>query len=136
MRYFFYMGKCKFCKGTLPEKRMSNFYCNKCLSIPISQRNPQYKPGDYIKFGRDKNRELVRIRDKHTCQSCKKLWLLGSRRFDVHHLNGLCGKKSKKYDKKNELDNLVTLCHKCHFNHPDHSSKKLIGIKITLRNIR
>lgn len=77
--------------------------------------------------GREYTRELVRIRDKHTCQKCRKKWsknkILKQRRFDVHHLNGLCGKKSRGYDKIADIDGLVTLCHKCHFNHPEHIYK-------------
>ena len=64
--------------------------------------------------GRDATREIVRIRDNRTCQLCGKPWQFGERRFDVHHLNGLCGKKSKQYDKLENMDGLVTLCHKCH----------------------
>lgn len=76
---------------------------------------------DGVLQGRDLIRELVRKRDKHTCQRCKKKWIKGKRRFDVHHLNGLCGKRSKKYDKVSKIGGLLTLCHKCHFHHPEHS---------------
>jgi len=75
--------------------------------------------------GRDKVRELTRKRDKHTCQDCGKKWLENSRRFDIHHLNGLCGKRSRKYDLESDMPGLITLCHKCHFNRPEHASKKL-----------
>lgn len=44
----------------------------------------------------------------------------GRRLFDIHHLNGLCGKKSKGYDRVSEIDGLITLCHKCHYNRPEH----------------
>lgn len=71
--------------------------------------------------GRDIVREKVRVRDNWTCQSCLKKWEPGTRRFDVHHLNGLCGKKSKLYDRKEDMGTLITLCHRCHFNHPEHS---------------
>lgn len=71
--------------------------------------------------GRDYVRELVRIRDGRTCRRCKKKWKKGMRRFDVHHLNGLCGKKSRKHDRVEDIGGLITLCHKCHFNHPSHS---------------
>jgi 5-methylcytosine-specific restriction endonuclease McrA len=71
--------------------------------------------------GREFTRELVRIRDKHTCQDCHTVWTLGTRRFDVHHLNGLCGKKSKGYDRKGDLTGLITLCHKCHYRRSDHT---------------
>jgi 5-methylcytosine-specific restriction endonuclease McrA len=76
-----------------------------------------------IKKGRDLNREKVRVRDNHTCQDCGKKWEEGQRRFDVHHLNNLCGKKSRGYDKISEMDILITLCHKCHFNRPEHKTK-------------
>lgn len=66
--------------------------------------------------GIDRTREIVRIRDKHTCQGCRKVWVMGSRRFDIHHLNGDCGKKSHSYDKVEDMDGLITLCHKCHTN--------------------
>lgn len=72
--------------------------------------------------GGSRMRELVRIRDNHTCMNCKKPWA-GGRRFDVHHLNGQCGKKTKSYDRPSEFDGLITLCHKCHFNHPTHTLK-------------
>lgn len=66
--------------------------------------------------GMDYTRECVRIRDKHTCQLCLRVWVYGERRFDVHHLNGVCGRKSRSYDKTSEMDGLTTLCHKCHMN--------------------
>ncbi len=71
--------------------------------------------------GRERVRFLVRERDNFTCQSCEKKWKDGERQFDVHHLGGMCGKKTKSYDKKEDMDKLITLCHKCHFNHPEHS---------------
>ena len=73
--------------------------------------------------GVDYTREKVRIRDNHTCQSCKKVWVKNTRRFDVHHLNGLCGKLSKKYDRVDSIDGLITLCHRCHYNHPSHTNQ-------------
>ncbi len=70
--------------------------------------------------GRERTREMVRIRDKHKCQDCKKKWIEGKRRFDIHHLNKLCGKKSRSYDKVSEMKGLITLCHKCHYARPEH----------------
>ena len=64
--------------------------------------------------GREYGRQLVRIRDKNTCRMCKKVWE-GGRKFDIHHLNGLCGRKSRGYDRTSEMDGLITYCHKCHF---------------------
>lgn len=89
------------------------------------------------KDGREFVRMRVRIRDNFTCQDCgltrtpesieknnkTKDTLKGKiKHLDVHHLNGMCGKKSLDYDKLNEMDGLVTLCHKCHFNRPEHAS--------------
>lgn len=71
---------------------------------------------------RDRYRELVRIRDSHTCQCCGKKWVKGMRRFDVHHedekmegTNKETGKfnSSCKYDREN-TDKMITYCHKCH----------------------
>lgn len=66
--------------------------------------------------GLDFTREKVRIRDNHTCQICGKVWIVGKRRFDVHHKD-LDSEKTHKYDiYENEKENLITLCHKCHLN--------------------
>jgi len=71
--------------------------------------------------GRDYIREKIRIRDKHTCQICKKKWRKG-RRFDIHHKD--CDKKKTRgYDSLKNEDNLITLCHKCHMNLEDHKIK-------------
>lgn len=73
-------------------------------------------PTPHGKFGDGVNRirEIVRMRDNHTCQKCLKRWDVGTRRFDVHHLDQ--NKESSRdveYDKKN-LEKLITLCHACH----------------------
>jgi len=87
----------------------------------IKPPKPRLYPSYVDKMGgRERNREIVRIRDKFTCQDCGNVWQEGKRRFDIHHLNGLCGKKSRLYDKMDSLDGLITLCHKCHFNRPEH----------------
>lgn len=70
--------------------------------------------------GRDRYRELVRVRDNHTCQACFKVWEKGQRRFDVHHLDEKMEGKShlrgaSEYD-ANNLNKMITLCHKCHLN--------------------
>lgn len=61
-------------------------------------------------------RELVRIRDNHTCQLCFKKWFEDGipMRFDVHHLDpSMESTTDYEYD-KNNTDKMVTLCHKCH----------------------
>lgn len=73
--------------------------------------------------GRECTRSKVRQRDNHTCQSCLKKWVWGERRFDVHHLDGVCGKKSRGYDREADIDKLITLCHKCHYNHHQFSMR-------------
>jgi len=78
---------------------------------------------NYKYQGKDRTRELVRIRDNQTCRDCGKLWQDGQRKFDVHHLNGLCGKKTHNYDKLSEMVGLITLCHKCHYNRTDHAMR-------------
>ena len=67
-----------------------------------------------LDHGRDFTREAVRRRDGYRCQICLRKWKEGERRFDIHHLNGLCGKKSKSYDQIKDAPGLITLCHKCH----------------------
>lgn len=89
--------------------------------------------------GRARTRELCRIRDKYTCQDCgfyrsreevrkENRWKRGLRgrikSLDVHHLDGLCGKKSLGYDKLEMIPRLITLCHKCHYNRPEHRVKQ------------
>ena len=77
--------------------------------------------------GQNATRERVRERDNYICQKCGKKWEKGMRRFDVHHLNGSCGKLSRSYDKLNSLLNLITLCHKCHMNLEEVSKKREKG---------
>lgn len=102
------------------RKRKGNKYLVKGrrikVQVPILFENIDRKLLGNL-TGRDRNREIVRIRDKHRCQDCNKKWEVGQRRFDVHHLEGLCGKKSQGYDRINSLHILITLCHKCHYNH-------------------
>ena len=66
--------------------------------------------------GREYTREIARMRDGHTCQKCGRIWRNGEKRFDIHHLDGLCGKKSRKYDRLEDIPALITYCHKCHMN--------------------
>jgi hypothetical protein len=81
----------------------------------LVDRYPQLR----ILKGREYNRELVRIRDNHTCQLCGYKWKEGERRLDIHHLD--CKKeKTRQYDRPIEFRNMITLCHKCHLNIPAH----------------
>ena len=107
------------------EKGFSKRKCS-CIKLGTKYVRPDdvfvNKPS-WLREGRDHTRELVRHRDNYTCQTCKKVWVPGMRRFDVHHLHGVCGQKSLSYDHKRDIKNLLTLCHKCHFNHPQHTIK-------------
>ena len=78
---------------------------------------------------RDRVRERIRIRDKHICQLCGKIWQEGKRRFDTHHID--CDKKKTLQcdNLENEKDNMITLCHKCHLNLPAH--RKAMSFKRT-----
>lgn len=100
-----------------------------------SNPNRIYKHSRYLE-GRDLHREKVRVRDNHTCQDCGVKWEQGKRRFDIHHLNGLCGKKSKGYDYVSDIAGLITLCHKCHFNRPEHKSKQVGFRDMSFREIK
>lgn len=88
--------------------------------------------------GRSRAREMVRLRDNHTCQDCgfklttkfvleynsKIIGLKGKiKSLDVHHLEGQCGKNSVGYDSPKDISGMVTLCHRCHFNRPEHRTK-------------
>ena len=112
-------------KKTHPEK-LKNWTKRKLSYLNIKLGNNQALFG--VKDGRNYIRELVRIRDNHTCQKCFKVWENGKRRFDVHHtdpsLEGRSGERGIiKLDKQN-LDNMITYCHKCHFQ--EHSVKQSI----------
>lgn len=63
--------------------------------------------------GRDYRRELVRMRDNHTCQICRLVWQEGKRRFDIHHKDE-DSNKTRQFDSVEEFENMITLCHKCH----------------------
>lgn len=102
--------------------------CTSCLINPASfSRN--YCESCWVLLnmlqGRDLNREKVRIRKNHTCESCGSKWTAECRRFHIHHLGGLCGMRSRKYDNMNELDNLQVLCPQCHMDvHENKSARK------------
>lgn len=102
-------------KRLVPVNKLKtyNFRKRKALGLPSGEKI------DYD-GGRDFIRELVRVRDNHTCQICLKKWNKGRRRFDVHHEDESSEGKSHERnvverDKKN-FNKMITLCHKCHFN--------------------
>lgn len=102
-----------------PKPKAYYAICDICSRAFSSPTDTKYCPtcskgGLHSLEGRDLVREMVRARDGHQCMKCRAPWIIGSRRFDVHHLNNLCGKKSRKYDRLSEIDGLITLCHKCH----------------------
>jgi hypothetical protein len=84
----------------------------------------------YGLFGRERTRYIARHMNKWKCQDCglvrtpEMCAQNNLRMLDIHHINGLCGKRSKHYDRIEDIKNLVTLCHKCHFNRPEHACKK------------
>jgi 5-methylcytosine-specific restriction endonuclease McrA len=103
------------------DKRNINKSKIEKIKIIKSKKEKEIKKYLHKKIeGRERTRELIRIRDNYTCQICGKVWIEGQRRFDVHHKD--CVKeKTKQYDKYEiEKDNLITLCHKCHLNLPEH----------------
>jgi hypothetical protein len=74
-----------------------------------------------------KTRDLVRIRDKFTCQDCGAVRTpeivarLRTVHLDVHHLEGLCGERT--YDAVAMLPLLITLCRSCHKKRDDISGR-------------
>lgn len=115
-------GLCFQCDNPLRSIEKDKKRTKKLLSIGIDIKGLIEKAkNSYENFegkfqGADRTRELARIRDDHTCQACKRKWNGIERRFDIHHLNGICGKRSRSYDKVEEMNGLITLCHKCHLN--------------------
>ena len=101
------MGVCFVCKK---ESLIIKKICKQCLEKYFKR-----KTGSYLE-GIDFTREIARIRDGHICKICHKKWQIGKRRFDIHHLNGDCGKYSRTYDRIENINKLITLCHKCHLN--------------------
>lgn len=108
----------KQCVSCLKSKKIANKkkYCLVCSRLLSG-----------IDGGRDLNREKVRIRFGHKCFKCGKKWQKGTRRLHVHHLDGLCGIKSRKYDNPKEILRLRPVCAKCHksYIHPSKHREKL-----------
>ncbi len=118
------MKKCKICDVEFKPHSNKQQHCKKHI-IRLESR--------------DRNRELVRIRDNHTCQICFKKWKKGTRRLDVHHLNDNEGKASKAYEsieKILEIGYAITLCHKCHLNLPSEKEKISKGMKKKLSTLK
>jgi len=89
------------------RKNQYYVFCDGCT------RKYFLRPSGTWVSGIDRTREIVRMRDGHTCQKCKRVWVYGERRFDIHHING-CGRLTYKYDRVGDITEMVTLCHKCH----------------------
>ena len=101
-----------------------------CKKAKASRKMCREHSLHFMKFtGRDYWREWVRIRDKQTCQKCGKKWRKGERRLDIHHLKGLCGRKTRLYYHRSEAKNLQTICHFCHLNLPEVRDKMSKGLK-------
>lgn len=128
---------CKLCKLRNKQEAVRRFLTWKKKRYAAKIR----KLGLRDDGGRDWLRLKVRIRDNFTCKDCgaartpkqvvnrnKKCSGLKGRikLFDVHHINGMCGKKSRGYDRLEDIDGLITLCHSCHYKRHDFS-KRLEG---------
>lgn len=108
------------------KERNISYICRGCAILvkpdPITKKYHRFcddcsKGGiRTIEGGRDYNRELVRMRDRHRCTKCGLKWKQDERRFDVHHIDGNCGKRSTVSSLKDESPRelMITLCHKCH----------------------
>lgn len=128
------LAYCCNCKNLLTEGRRK--WCTDCRDITTGRG------------GRELIRDTVRKRDNYTCQDCgfvrnvehvrkynKNIKTLKGKikSLDIHHLEGLCGKRSKSCDKIEDMHLLITLCHKCHYNRPEHFCKSEKW-KIILKN--
>ena len=74
------------------------------------EKNPNWHGGiNSISYGPGDTEELkeqIRIRDKHTCQECGRVWDGTEKKFDPHHID---------YDKNNHVSwNRINLCRSCH----------------------
>src|SRR3989344_3286690 len=71
----------------LLEKPVKIYLCFFCKIVLDGIKNIKFYENHKLLEGRDRLRELVRIRDNHTCQKCGKKWIEGTRRLDIHHLD-------------------------------------------------
>lgn len=99
-------------KGRKCKKRTAE-HCKKLSLSHINvsgKNNPNWKGGisaEHYPFSFCKElRELIRIRDNHTCQNCGKPENELRRQLNVHHIN------YNKHDVRPH--NLVSLCDSCH----------------------
>jgi len=59
-------------------------------------------------------RNLIRLRDNYTCQSCGLYYRGDKKNLHAHHLDKeMEGSKCPEWDKEH-MDRLVTLCQSCH----------------------
>lgn len=115
-----YKLRCRACSKIL-AKSWDRLFCKGCVIAlrPLS--------------GRDRAREIIRIRAGRQCDKCKRYWKPGTRRLDVHHLSGLCGKKSRSYDSSKDRSKYRVLHHACHMSIHRHSTGpvKLKGVALS-----
>ena len=78
---------------------------------------------------RDRVREMIRIRDDHTCQHCGKKWTPQLQRFPVHHIDCDTDKTMECVDYELCKDNLITLCPRCHRLIPEHRKNSSESMK-------
>ena len=86
----------------------------------------KYKDWKQIALWRNKLRNAILERDKHTCQSCGySLYrmIIGKKmKLHIHHID--------KNRKNNTHTNLITLCHSCHskLHYRERDAKEILGI--------
>jgi len=105
-------------RSYLAQKKINSLLKEK-LKIKVNSINITKITG-LNSCSRDRYRELIRIRDSHTCQICGNIWKKRQRRFDIHHLDEDNTKTKQSDNLGKEADNMITLCHKCHLNLPGH----------------